>query len=108
MIRSFSIENFKAIGHAEFGDLAPVNVIAGENGTGKSSVLKLMYAVLYPVVQSTPETIRNNIADKIAGIFNVPAESLTNDLVRSSQEALKFKLNAFDDLFIDFTAVVLP
>lgn len=45
-IKEFSIKNFTAFDDAKFEFSPGLNVIIGENGTGKSHVLKLMYSVL--------------------------------------------------------------
>ncbi len=46
MLERLSVENFTVFSKASFEFAAGLNVIVGENGTGKSHVLKLAYAVL--------------------------------------------------------------
>lgn len=40
MYTSFSIKNFRAFEHLELNDLARINLIAGKNNTGKTSILE--------------------------------------------------------------------
>ena len=46
MIQKLSAENFTALkeAHLDFAD--NLNVFIGENGTGKTHILKLLYAIL--------------------------------------------------------------
>lgn len=46
MLKKLSIENFTCFPKAEFSFSKGLNVIIGENGTGKSHILKLGYAIL--------------------------------------------------------------
>lgn len=46
MLERLSIENFTVFSKANFEFAAGLNVIVGENGTGKTHVLKLAYAVI--------------------------------------------------------------
>ena len=46
MLERLHIENFTVFSKANFEFAAGLNVIVGENGTGKSHVLKLVYAVI--------------------------------------------------------------
>ena len=46
MLKSLEIRNFTAFGKAELQLAKGLNVFVGENGTGKTHLLKLLYAVL--------------------------------------------------------------
>ena len=46
MLKQLSIENFTVFSKANFEFSSGLNVIVGENGTGKSHVLKLVYSIL--------------------------------------------------------------
>ncbi len=43
MYTSFSIQNFRGFEHLELKDLARVNLIAGKNNTGKTSILEALF-----------------------------------------------------------------
>ena len=45
-MKSLMVENFAAFGHAEFRFSPALNVFIGENGTGKTLLMKLPYAVM--------------------------------------------------------------
>ena len=46
MLKSLGIRNFTVFGNAELRFANGLNVFVGENGTGKTHLLKLLYAVL--------------------------------------------------------------
>ncbi|MCA3644024.1 MAG: AAA family ATPase [Methylobacterium sp.] len=46
MIRSFEIENFKCIEHRRIDDCKLINVIVGDNGAGKTSLLEAIFLAL--------------------------------------------------------------
>ena len=46
MITEFEIENFGINRHIAWKNLAGLNLLIGENGSGKTSILKMLYAVL--------------------------------------------------------------
>ncbi len=43
MYTSFKIENFRGFDHLELDDLARINLIAGKNNVGKTSVLESLF-----------------------------------------------------------------
>ncbi len=45
-ITSFSIKNFGVLPDINLDSLFPVNLVIGDNSTGKTTILKLMYAVI--------------------------------------------------------------
>jgi len=47
MIKSLELENFTVFEHAIFELSEGINIVIGENGTGKSHFLKAGYAVIY-------------------------------------------------------------
>ena len=51
MLASLSLKNFTAFTNAEFEFANGLNVIIGENGAGKTHVLKVAYSVIYIVRQ---------------------------------------------------------
>jgi recombinational DNA repair ATPase RecF len=56
MLESLNLKNFTAFGEADFQFSPGLNVIVGENGTGKTHILKLSYCVLHGMTsaRSTP------------------------------------------------------
>ena len=46
MLESLSVDNFTAFGSKELKFAGGLNVFVGENGTGKTHLLKLPYAVI--------------------------------------------------------------
>ncbi|QQZ30259.1 AAA family ATPase [Thiothrix subterranea] len=61
MLERLSIENFTVFSKASFEFAAGLNVIVGENGTGKTHVLKLLYAIL----AATNEELKRNDNSRI-------------------------------------------
>jgi len=53
MIKSLTLDNFTVFEHCEFTLGKAVNVIIGENGTGKTHVLKVLYALLSALNKSS-------------------------------------------------------
>src|SRR4051812_11966069 len=47
MLESLRLRNFTAFADAEFEFAPGLNVIVGENGTGKTHVLKVAYSAIY-------------------------------------------------------------
>ena len=78
MLKSLKLKNFTAFGEAAFTFAPGLNVIVGENGTGKTHVLKAAYCMLH-VLQvggrdygRTPPTkshLQTAIADKLNAVF---------------------------------------
>ena len=57
MISGLSLKNFTVFAKADFKFANGLNVIAGENGTGKSHVLKVAYAINAVLARGARETI---------------------------------------------------
>lgn len=78
MIKSLHIENLTAFPSVNLGISRRLNVIVGENGTGKTHLLKLMYAVLAmsadegrkPTAASPTKTMyQTRLAEKLINVF---------------------------------------
>lgn len=78
MIKSLMLKNFTVFKDATFDFGAGLNVFLGENGLGKTHVLKLPYAILKPGfdeyrrgTDSTPtkSILQGAIADKLTGVL---------------------------------------
>lgn len=48
MFESVTIQNFRGIKHLEIPKLGKINVLVGDNGVGKTSVLDLLYMIINP------------------------------------------------------------
>lgn len=75
MLTFMAVDDFTVFRHAEF-DFRSVNVIHGENGAGKTHLLKLAYATLAsrfrfgtPTDEPTKSALETGLADKLVGVF---------------------------------------
>ncbi len=78
MVRSLSIKNFTVFSSAEFRISPRLNVFVGENGTGKTHLLKLIYSILAVSAEDgrkpgssapTKAALQARIADKLTNVF---------------------------------------
>jgi len=79
MIDQLKIQNFTVFPHADLRFGKQLNVIVGENGAGKTHLLKLVYSVLaaswqegrMPNASASPTKIvlQSRLADKLVGVF---------------------------------------
>ena len=93
MIRSLEVKNFTAFPEAQLDFAEGLNVIVGENGTGKTHLLKLPYAVMAAsaeegrkrdVRQPTKAFLQTRVAEKIVNVFR-PDEGRLGRLARRRQ-----------------------
>lgn len=105
MISSFSITNSGPIAAAKGQRLGPLNLIIGENGCGKTWLLKSLYCVM----RSQEEYRRGNdnrefhevLSDKLYWTFQ--ADSL-GDMVRKGKgNRLSFELSMSDDAYLEYS-----
>lgn len=82
MLRSLEITNFTAFRHAELRFSPGLNVIVGDNGLGKTHLLKLPYAVMAASARegrkpgagkSTKAVLQRRLAEKLVGVFRPEA-----------------------------------
>lgn len=82
MIRSLDVENFTVFTEAKFEFGKQLNVIVGENGAGKTHVLKLAYSVLATsaeegrkpsAVPPTKAVLQPRLAEKLVNVFRPEA-----------------------------------
>ena len=78
MITGLTLKNFTVFANADFTFVAGLNVIAGENGAGKSHVLKVVYALEAVLTRRIRETaavsptksyLETAVANKLRGVF---------------------------------------
>lgn len=74
MLDSLKLENFTAFATADFEFAAGLNLFVGENGTGKTHILKAAYSALHVLTSGahdSPTKVRleTAIAEKLYGVF---------------------------------------
>lgn len=81
MLKRLRVKNFTVFPDADFQFAAGLNVVIGENGTGKSHVLKLAYSVMAALYGSTRKErdsrpaaptkghLQSVLADRLRGVF---------------------------------------
>lgn len=85
MIEKIEIKNFTAFDELEIDFVPGINLFIGENGTGKTHILKLLYAAQAADVKSF---ILRDISGKILRVF-LPRELSVNRLVRKGKGSKK-------------------
>ena len=76
MIKTATIRNFGPLPNADYRFASGLNVIVGENGLGKSQLLKLLYATVKVHADSqdfTKTALQKAYADKLIGVFRPDA-----------------------------------
>jgi AAA15 family ATPase/GTPase len=71
MLKKLSLENITTFQHAEFNFAPGINIIIGENSSGKSHVLKLAYSVATIWEQCGKESWRKQLVEKLHGVFGI-------------------------------------
>jgi predicted ATPase len=119
MLKKLTLENFTTFQSAEFNFAPGINIIIGENSSGKSHVLKLAYSVASIWEQCGKESWRKQLVNKLHGVFgieelselrnrttlikaerhNVTLEFFVNH--KSESQQLSFNLNKPDNITID-------
>lgn len=100
MIQSIHIKNFMAHADLSVKDIPAINVIIGKNDTGKTGLLKLLYAVVKSLeiyslkTQSGDFSFKKELAEKLYDTF-MPRKNGLGDLV---QKGAKDKLEAEIDI----------
>lgn len=72
-VERLQIRNFTVFGEADFEFASGINVFIGENGTGKSHVLKLIYALLKGVREGKPGQVEAAVyqRERLGDVFKV-------------------------------------
>ncbi len=94
MIHSITIKNFMAHSDISFKEIPEINVIIGKNDTGKTGLLKLLYATVKSIeifslkTKSSEVSFKKELADKLFDTF-MPRKNGLGDLVqKGSKEKL--------------------
>lgn len=81
-VTSLTLRDFSAFEEADFSFVGGINVLLGANGTGKTHVMKALYATLKSFEGSSrPLTYAAKISEKLANVFK-PDEGNIGRLVR--------------------------
>lgn len=87
-IRRLKMENFMLFSDTEIDWSKNINIICGENSTGKTTLLKVMYSVLKPISKISSDMIKEAeekmFVDKLQGVFR-PDEMKIGRLVSRKQ-----------------------
>ena len=76
MLNKAVIKNFGPLPNGEYHFASGLNVIVGENGLGKSHLLKLLYTVLKvnaDAKEFTKTALQKAYAEKLVGVFRPDA-----------------------------------
>jgi len=71
MLKKLTVENFANFDKAEFNFVPGINIIIGENSSGKSHVLKLAYSIASVWNRIGKEGWKKSLKDKLYGVFKV-------------------------------------
>jgi energy-coupling factor transporter ATP-binding protein EcfA2 len=94
MYKELLVENMGAFGRLEWSGHAPVNILVGENDTGKTHLLKLLYAVARSVYETTQRAKTDQprwsevLAQKLLAVYE-PRGWRLGELVAKGEKGLK-------------------
>lgn len=105
MIENFILENCGPLTHVEWSLSPAINLIIGENGTGKSLLLKTLYAVVRSMEfyerGNDIRTFPQILGEKLRGVFQLKQ---VGDLVKKGSDRLRFEARIEDQtVFFSFT-----
>ena len=88
-IKKLTLNNFMAFENAEMNWSDNINVISGENSTGKTTILKVMYSLIKPLSNGNRDNLTKEMEEqifvkKIQGVFR-PDEMKIGRLVSRKQ-----------------------
>lgn len=88
-IKKLELNNFMAFQNAEMNWSDNINIICGENSTGKTTLLKVMYSLLKPISNGSKNNLTKEMEEqlfvkKIQGVFR-PDEMKIGRLVSRKQ-----------------------
>ncbi|MSP27989.1 MAG: hypothetical protein EXR80_06060 [Methylococcales bacterium] len=71
MLKKLTLDNITTFQHAEFNFSKGINIIIGENSSGKSHVLKMAYSVATVWEQCGKDDWRERLVKKLHGVFGI-------------------------------------
>lgn len=111
-IQSIDIQNFMAFNSLNINFSPQINIIFGENGTGKSALLKVMYAIMKSIAEAkngkteiTSEKAESMMLNKLAGVFMPENDSVGRLVSRqqgSNRADIRLKLSNDEVLSMGF------
>jgi len=118
VIKSVDIKNFTVFEDTRCDFSPGVNLFIGDNGTGKTHLLKILYAMTNTLTYTTlyegentfdgkPVTITNNFDHVILPMFNSPVEGLLINLVRNKAdeyESAKVEIETDNETITSYVA----
>lgn len=99
MLKTLLLENFTTFDHLEMQFSRGLNVIIGENGTGKTHVMKAAYAVCRPNTPDKDGNLTDLISQKLTAVFK-PQDNRLAKLVKRRADGparLKLEINDYED-----------
>ena len=78
MLKELDLENFTTFKHAKIHFASGLNVVVGQNGSGKTHLLKLAYSAIYASARGhrdqdaanpTKSQLQTNLAEKLCNVF---------------------------------------
>lgn len=97
-VKKLTLNNFMLFENAEINWAKNINVICGENSTGKTTLLKVLYSVLKPLSKGSKTAVNKEMEEqlfvsKLQGVFR-PDEMKIGRLVKKNKavagQILKF------------------
>ena len=64
-IKKLALSNFMAFENAEMNWSDNINIICGENSTGKTTLLKVMYSLIKPFSNSNKENLTKEMEEQL-------------------------------------------
>ena len=107
-IKKLTLNNFMAFDNAEINWSDNINIICGENSTGKTTLLKVMYSLIKPFSSGDKDNLTKEMEEqvfvkKIQGVFR-PDEMKIGRLVSRKQGSNRtdFSIVPFPVIAISF------
>lgn len=104
MIQKFDISNFGPITHLRATDLQNINLVIGRNGSGKTILLKALYAAIKTIEQykrgRDVRTDKDILADKLRWTFQ--AQVLKN-IIKNGESRLSFQMVSSDNETFEYS-----
>lgn len=103
-IRKLELENFMIFNHLDIRFSPNINIISGENSTGKTALIKLLYSSLKGYINAydskgefTKEKVETKVVEKFQGVFR-PDRNVVGRLVNRRQGSNRTDIKVeFDD-----------
>lgn len=101
MFESLTLKNFGTFSEFTWTDHAPINIIIGENDTGKTYTLKSLYCLAKSIQEYTiskqPKTWKGILADKIYNVYQPTNDKLGSLVKKGSNEDLSVEAKVWSN-----------